>query len=125
MTISSLSGYASLLSLQASQTNSTSTTSASANAGTASSSASGSGTVDDQLLSMLRSIEASNGTSTDPLLQDSVTLSPAALGQASSAEPQTYDAKGLLKQIQNSMVQNDPLLSDTSGDTSSTDNPLF
>jgi hypothetical protein len=115
MTISSLSGYAALLNLQSQQTTSTSTSTTDA---------SNSASVGDEIVALLKNSQSAS----DPLLQDTVTLSPAALGQTStSSEPLTYDAKGLLKQaqsIQNSVALNDPLLSDStdsSFDDSSTE----
>lgn len=105
MTISSLSTspYAAL------------TTSQSGSANSASAPATNSGSIGDQLLAALAQSQAASGASSDPLLQELVSLSPAALGQTSTA-PQTYNAQGLLQQVQSSMLQNDPLFqSDTIG----------
>jgi len=90
-----------------------------------SASASSSGTVGDQLLAQLAQSQASSGAAADPLLQDLVALSPAALGQASSS-PLTYNAQGLLQQIQSSMMPNDPQLQSDATDTgSATGNSLL
>ena len=110
MTISTLSGfpYASLLSNQSSSGNS-------AGAATGDSKSIGS-----QLLAAVAQSEGANGTASDSSLQNLVSLSPAALGQANTAL-QTYNAKGLLQQIQSSMMLNDPLLQ---SDTSTSGNAL-
>ncbi len=84
------------------------------------SSADSSASIGDQLLAALTQSQASNTTSSDPLLQELVSLSPAALGQTSTT-PQTYNAQGLLQQIQNSMMLNDPLLQ---SDTTSASDPM-
>jgi len=53
------------------------------------------------------------------LLQELVSLSPAAQGQ-STTTPQTYNAQGLLQQVQSSMLLNDPLLQQDSTDMNGT-----
>jgi len=99
MTISSLPAtpYASL---PASQSNS---------ANGASASTISSASIGAQLLAALAQSQSASGALTDPLLQDMVSLSPAALGQPTNA-PQTYNAQGLLQQVQSNMMLNDPLL---------------
>src|ERR1035437_449084 len=110
MSISPLSNqaYASLLSGLSGSTNSAAGSTAS------------SGSLGDQLLAELAQSQSSSATSSsDPLLQELVSLSPAATGQT-TASPQTYNAQGLLQEIQSSMMLNDPLLQTDSTGTSDT-----
>jgi len=109
MTISSLSApsYASLLTSQSSPVNS------------ASALPTNSGSIGDQLLAALAQSQATSGASSDPLLQELVSLSPSALGQTTTT-PQTYNAQGLLQQVQSSTLLNDPLFQLDATDTSGT-----
>ena len=92
----------------------------------ASGSAPGAASIGDQLLAALAQSQSANGVSSDPLLQELVSLSPAAQGQATAAIPQTYNAQGLLQQMQNNMLLNDPLLqSDTSATNGTMNDPLL
>src|ERR1035437_5239451 len=80
------------------------------------------GSLGDQFLAGLSQPQSSSSSSSDPLLQELVSLSPAATGQATTT-PQTYNAQGLLQEIQNiqgSMMLNDPLLQTDSTSTSDT-----
>lgn len=86
----------------------------------------GSASIGDQLLAALAQSQSSNGVSSNPLLQELVSLSPAAQGQATAAVPQTYNAQGLLQQMQNNMLLNDPLLqSDTTATNGTMNDPLM
>jgi len=110
MSISPLSSqaYASLLSGLSGSTNS------------AAGSTTSSGSLGDQLLAELS--QSSTSTPSDPLLQELVSLSPAAAGQATTT-PQTYTAQGLLQEIQSiqsGMMLNDPLFQTDSTGTSGT-----
>ena len=91
-----------------------------------SSSASGSAvtaeSLGQQLLSAIEQSQAGGGATSDPLLQELVTLSPAALGQKVTGAPQTYNAKGFLQQVQSNMMLNDPLLQ---SDATATGAPLL
>ncbi len=109
MTISSLSAspYASPLTAQ------------SASTGSASAPAGASGSIGDQLLTALAQSQAASGISSDPLLQERVSLSPAGLGQTTAA-PQTYNAQGLLQQVQSNLLLSDPLLQSTTTATAGT-----
>ena len=113
MSISPLSNqaYASLLSGLSGSTNSATE-----------STTSSSGSLGDQLLAELTQSQSSNSNSSDPLLQELVSLSPAATGQATTT-PQTYSARGLLQEIQSiqsGMMLNDPLLQTDATGTSDT-----
>lgn len=79
-----------------------------------------SGSLGDQLLAELS--QSFTSTSSDPMLQELVSLSPAATGQTTTT-PQTYNAQGLLQEIQSiqsGMMLNDPLLQTDSTGTSGT-----
>lgn len=115
MTISSLSGlpYASLLANQSGSGNGASTTAAD------------SASIGSQLLAAVAQVQGDNSTSSNSALQDMVSLSPAAMGQTDTT-PQTYNAKGLLQQVQSNLMLNDPLLQSDTTDTSNTiDNSLL
>jgi hypothetical protein len=115
MTISSVSAspYATLPTSQSISTNS--------GLGSAADSAS----IGGQLLAALAQSQAASSASSNPLLQELVSLSPAAFGQTSTA-PQTYNAQGLLQQIQSNMLLNDPLLQPDATDPNGTvNNSLF
>jgi hypothetical protein len=110
MTISALtsSGYASLLASPAANT----------------ASGTGSASLGDQLLAALGQSSAASGTPANALLQELVSLSPAATTGQASATPQTYNAQGLLQQVQSNMMLNDPLLQPDTTGTSSGDSFL-
>ena len=109
MTISSLSSslYSTLLAGQSSASNSSSATTT------------GSESIGEQLLSAVAQSHAASGTSSNSLLQDLVSLSPAAQGQTDTT-PQTYNAQGLLQQMQSNMMLNDPLLQSDATNSSGT-----
>ena len=79
------------------------------------------GSIGDQLLASLAKSQAASGATADPLLQSLVTLGSGS-GQSSAApSPLTYNAQGLLNQVESAMQLNDPLLqsSDSGTDSSS------
>jgi hypothetical protein len=84
----------------------------------ASTGSSQSGSMGDQLLAAMAQAESANTASTDPLLQEMVSLSPAALGLTTGSDgTQTYNAQGLLQQAEASMMFTDPLLQSSSNST--------
>ena len=87
--------------------------------GASSASAASAASIGDQLLAAFEQSPVAL-TSSNSLLQELVSLSPAALGQ-SNTTPQTYTAQGLLQQMQSSMLLNDPLLQPDATDTA---NPI-
>lgn len=109
MTISSLAIplYTSLPTGQSGLANNTSTA------------ATNSGSLGVELLAALEQSQTASSASPNSLLQDMVSLSPAALGQTTTT-PLTYNAQGLLAQIQSNLQLNDPLLQSDSADTNGT-----
>ncbi|HUY03973.1 MAG TPA: hypothetical protein VMV33_11865 [Rhodocyclaceae bacterium] len=81
--------------------------------------AGGLGSIGSQLLADIAQTTAT-GVSTSPFLQELVSLN----GNAQSS-PLTYNAQGLLNQVQSAMPFNDPLLQSQSPDTSDANNSLF
>ena len=79
------------------------------NATTSSGNSGTSGGIGGQLLAAIEQMQTNSGTTQDPLLNNDVTLSSgAALSNTSSSA--TYNAQGLLGQVQSAMMLNDPLL---------------
>ena len=114
MTISSLTSlpYSAPLSSQPSAT------------GNGSTSATTPANIGNQLLAALEQSPTADSSS-NSLLQELVSLSPAALGQTNTT-PQNYNAQGLLQQVQSSMMLNDPLLqSDVTDPTNPFSNSLL
>ena len=80
------------------------------NAAAASGSSSSPGaSIGQQLLAALAQSEAQSGTTTDPLLSYVVALNSQSAD--TGAGNTTYNAQGLLSQVQGEMMMNDPLLS--------------
>lgn len=108
MSISSISSLSPLIqSLQSSSSNSGGNTNNS---------------IGGQLLAELAQAQATNGSSSDPLLQTLVSLGSGSGSSSAATSPLTYNAKGLLNQVQYSLMLNDPLLQSsdaTSGDSES------
>lgn len=75
--------------------------------------AAGSASIGKELLAALAQAQTASGVSADSLWQDQVSLGSA--GQSAST-PLTYDAKGLLQQLQNNM-RNNPLWQTDSSDS--------
>ena len=84
-----------------------------------SSSANASSSVGEQLLAEVAQAQANSGSTTDPLLQTLVSLGSGSASPSAETTPLTYNAKGLLNQIENSLLLSDPLLQ--SADTGSGD----
>ena len=110
-----ISGIAGNFSLQQSSS-AASTSSSGSSAGSSASS------IGEQLLAALEQSEAANGTASDPLLSYVVSLNSQSDATGTTAASSTYDAQGLLSQMQTDMLVNDPLLtSDNSGTANATD----
>lgn len=75
---------------------------------TSTSSGGATGTLGDQLLAALSQAQAGGGV--DPLLQTLVTLSSGNGATSTGTAPLTYNAQGLLNQVQSATLLNDPLL---------------
>ena len=80
------------------------------------------GDIGSQLLANIAQSQGTGSTLSDPLIQELVSLGSQSSGQ--TATPQTYNAQGLLQQVQSSMMLNDPLLqqlgaTDTTNSTNS------
>ncbi len=87
-------------------------------------SSNGSGSISSQLLAALTQSQASSSSPSNSLLQDLVSLSPAALGQPSGT-PQTYNAQGLLQQVESNMLLNDPMFQSDATSANNTSNDSF
>lgn len=76
-------------------------------------------------MAALAQSQAAAGASSDSLLQDLVSLSPAALGQPSTVR-QSYNAQGLQQQLHSNTLLNDRLLqSDAAGASAGNGDPLL
>jgi hypothetical protein len=71
--------------------------------------ASSGNSIGDQLLAAVAQEQSTSDATSDPLLQTLVTLGSAGNGTSASSLPLTYNAQGLLDQLQSSTA-NDPLL---------------
>jgi hypothetical protein len=75
-----------------------------------------------QLLAELAQSEASMGATSDPLLSYVVALNPQSGAAGTTAASSTYNAQGMLAQVQAGMLLNDPLFTTgTSGSSSGVD----
>jgi hypothetical protein len=78
-----------------------------------------SGSIGSQLMTAIEQMGTSSATTQDPLLDSNVNLSSGTSSTDASAS-QTYNAQGLLSQVQSAMMLNDPLLQSTGiGDSAS------